>query len=122
MVRIINSGECNCGTCDGGKLAPPGNYGGSLCICTCHYKMKEIRMIKIKKSPTADTRSCDYSKVSEEQLLDSSKMHIADVLKGMYWLIGKIKEQFKRHDWDKLEYINDFHSDFKSGFKTKDWY
>lgn len=32
-----------------------------------------MKKIQIKKSQTADTRTCDWSKVSKEQLLASSK-------------------------------------------------
>ena len=32
-------------------------------------------MIKIRKSKTADTRSCDFSQVTKKQLLHSSKQH-----------------------------------------------
>ena len=31
-------------------------------------------MIQIQKSPTADTRTCDFTSVSKQQLLDSSEM------------------------------------------------
>ena len=36
-------------------------------------------MIKVKKSPTADTRTCDVTKVTKEQLRESSISHIRDV-------------------------------------------
>lgn len=36
-------------------------------------------MIKIQPSETADTRTCDVSKVTKEQLKKSSYQHIADV-------------------------------------------
>ena len=39
-------------------------------------------MINIHKSKTADTRSCDYLKVTKEQLHDSSVQHIGDVKLG----------------------------------------
>jgi hypothetical protein len=40
-------------------------------------------MIPIRKSPTADTRTCDVTTVTKEQLLDSSRQHIQDVAKGL---------------------------------------
>jgi len=40
-------------------------------------------MIRIKKSSTADTRTCDYAKVDEQTLLDSTLQHRKDVTKGL---------------------------------------
>ena len=40
---------------------------------------KEKKMIEIEKSPTADTRTCDVSKVEKSELLRASQQHIADV-------------------------------------------
>lgn len=39
--------------------------------------------ITIRKSPTADTRTCDFANVSERTLLNSSVQHIADVRRGL---------------------------------------
>lgn len=36
-------------------------------------------MIQIRKSETADTRTCDFTKVSRETLLESSIQHVGDV-------------------------------------------
>lgn len=79
-------------------------------------------MIKIKKSQTADTRSCDYSKVTKEQLINSTKQHIGDVKKGMDFLIKLIKFTSNVHDLDKLSNIDQFHSDFLTGFKQTIWW
>lgn len=38
MVRLIQPDECDCKTCDGGAPVPKGTYGGSHCLCLCHYK------------------------------------------------------------------------------------
>lgn len=73
--------------------------------------------IKIKKSPTADTRTCDHRKVSKEQLRHSSKSHIRDISKAGCHFLNCIAERFLDHDHDKLEDIDGFHRDFKSGFK-----
>ncbi len=43
--------------------------------------------IKIKKSSCADIRTCDWSKVTEQELLDNSKMHIEDVKKALTFLL-----------------------------------
>ena len=49
-----------------------------------HFKSSnEKEMIVIQQSKTADTRSCDFSKVSKEQLHASSIQHIEDVQKGV---------------------------------------
>jgi len=47
-------------------------------------------MINIKKSETADTRTCDWSKVTKEQLLRASRQHIDDVHRGLRLLAGKL--------------------------------
>ena len=79
-------------------------------------------MIKIKPSTTADSRTCDYTKVTKEQLLESSEQHRDDVAKGFDFFIDLMKEQSWQHDWDKLADIDGFHRDFKNGFETRTWY
>jgi len=79
-------------------------------------------MIVISQSKTADTRTCDVSKVSKEQLLESSKQHRADVAKGFDYFIDMMKEQSYQHDWDKLAEIDNFYSDFITNFQKTDWW
>ncbi len=79
-------------------------------------------MIKIKKSQTADTRSCDFSKVTIEQLRDSSIQHIGDVKKGIDFFKRKLGTVANRHDFDKLTTIDHFHADFLTGFKETGWW
>lgn len=79
-------------------------------------------MIKIKQSKTADSRTCDYTQVTKEQLLDSSEQHIRDVSAGMGHLIYLMSEATNWHDFDKISDIDGFHRDFSNGFKTRDWY
>jgi hypothetical protein len=79
-------------------------------------------MIKIKKSKTADTRSCDFSKVSKDQLYKSSQQHKSDVVAGMQFFIGKMKDSMICHDDDKLSAIDHFHADFITGFKETGWW
>lgn len=79
-------------------------------------------MIIIQKSPTADTRSCDFSKVSQEQLLASSHQHIGDVQRVMMVLVQGMCEAAQSHDWTKISNIREFHDDFKTGFETQEWY
>ena len=74
-------------------------------------------MIVIKKSKNADTRTCDWSKVSEDELLENSKQHINDVKQGMTFLGNLIKLQGDEHDYTKITHIKEFHNDFKNGFK-----
>lgn len=79
-------------------------------------------MIQIQKSATADTRTCDFANVSAKTLLDSSRQHIGDVVKGLSFFIGKLTEAAGCHDYDKLTDINWFHSDFLTGFKETGWW
>jgi len=79
-------------------------------------------MIEIEESKTADTRSCDYSTVTKEQLCDSSVQHIGDIKKGMNFFVQLITDSAKRHDFDKLENIDHFHHDFITGFKETGWW
>lgn len=79
-------------------------------------------MIKIKSSPTADTRTCDFSKVDRQTLLDSSKQHIYDVMQGLAFFGRQLEEAASRHDLDKLSDIEGFHADFVTGFKEHSWW
>ena len=79
-------------------------------------------MIKIKKSGTADSRTCDWSKVDKETLLKSSKEHIEDVKEGMRFFINMIEDSMKWHDHDKISDIDGFHKDFTTGFKETSWW
>lgn len=69
-------------------------------------------MIVIQKSSTADTRTCDKTKVTQEVLLASSVQHIGDVGKGIAFFAGKLTEAASIHDYDKLSEIGWFHGDF----------
>ena len=79
-------------------------------------------MIEISKSPTADTRTCDVTKVERRQLLDSSRQHIADVAKAMAFLSSKLFAAAAEHDYDKLTDIDWFHRDFQTGFTETGWW
>jgi len=56
-----------------------------------------IMSIKIKTSPTADTRTCDWSKVTEQELLESSIMHISDIVQAMDFFCDQIKFQARKN-------------------------
>ncbi len=79
-------------------------------------------MIHIKRSPTADTRTCDYTQVSKDTLLESSRQHISDVRSALVFFMSKITAASARHDHDKITDIDGFHADFLTGFKETGWW
>jgi hypothetical protein len=81
-----------------------------------------IEVIEIEKSITADTRSCDYSKVTKDQLHQSSVQHINDVRKALGFFCEQLHLASLRHDYDKLTEIDWFHADFVTGFKETGWW
>jgi hypothetical protein len=81
-----------------------------------------MKKIIIKKSNNADTRTCDWTKVSKNELLKNSKQHIGDVKNGLNLLSKMLKDAGKNHDFTKLTLIDDFHNDFKTGFKRTYWW
>ena len=78
--------------------------------------------IKIKKSNTADTRTCNVREVSKESLLEDTRSHIEDVKNGLTFFIAKLIRASIKHDHTKIEFIDDFYRDFKNNFKTTEWY
>lgn len=78
-------------------------------------------MIKIKRSPTADS-TCDYSKVSKETLWRSSIRHIQDVEAGLKFIRVMLIDAGIRHDKDKLSALDQFHADFVTGFEQHTWW
>lgn len=79
-------------------------------------------MITIRKSPTADTRTCDPATVSKETLLASSRQHISDVHQALRFFKLLLVRSMLAHDIDKLSDIDGFHADFVTGFKTVEWW
>jgi len=79
-------------------------------------------MIEINKSPTADTRTCDFRNITKEMLMDSSRTHVDDVVKALAFFQGKLTEAAGKHDYDKLTAIDWFHEDFLTGFKETGWW
>ena len=79
-------------------------------------------MITIQKSPTADTRTCDFANTTKDTLLASSKQHIRDVREAHQFFSRKIAQAMLAHDTDKLTDIDGFHADFVTGFKVTDWW
>ena len=79
-------------------------------------------MIEIRKSPTADTRTCDFANVSQETLRASSVQHIADVRKGIAFFRDRLSHAANVHDFDKIDDISGFHRDFVTGFAQTTWW
>jgi len=79
-------------------------------------------VIRIRKSPTADTRTCDFVNTSKETLLISSDQHIEDVRSGLGFFVEKLLESARVHDRDKITDIDGFHRDFVTGFKQTTWW
>ena len=79
-------------------------------------------MIKIKKSETADSRTCDWTKVTKEQLLASTNSHLGDIRKGFDFFIFLMMKQSALHDLTKISHLDDFYRNFQTGFKEKDWW
>lgn len=78
--------------------------------------------IVIRKSSTADTRTCDFKNVSLDTLLESSHQHIFDVRKGLNFFVEMIISAAIKHDEDKILNIQGFHADFLTGFKQTKWW
>ena len=79
----------------------------------------DAKEIIIKKSLTADSRSCDYSKVTKQQLETATAWHIADVRKGLYYICELLYDRMLNHD--KTKDNDAFYKSFISGFKDKSW-
>lgn len=79
-------------------------------------------MIEIRKSPTADTRTCDFANVTKGTLLNSSRQHIADVGMALAFFQSLLTAAAVRHDFDKLTDIDGFHEDFVTGFVQTGWW
>lgn len=79
-------------------------------------------MITIRQSPTADTRTCDFTQVTKETLYASSEQHIADVRQALAFFQSLLDEAAINHDPDKLTDIDGFHADFITGFKQHSWW
>lgn len=97
----------------------PGESGAVFITIT---SKGEVMTITVSKSPTADTRTCDVSKVEKAQLLESSRQHISDVAKAMAYFSSKLFAAAAEHDYDKLTEIDWFFSDFKTGFQQTGWW
>lgn len=79
-------------------------------------------MIEIKKSQTADTRTCDFANTTKATLLASSCQHIGDVSQAMAFFAGYLCRAASIHDFDKIGELDWFHADFVTGFKQTGWW
>jgi hypothetical protein len=79
-------------------------------------------MIEIPKSTTADTRTCDFTKVTQETLYLSSHQHINDVRRALGFFRWMLEDAAARHDFDKLSDVAGFHADFLTGFTLTEWW
>jgi len=79
-------------------------------------------MIEIQKSSTADTRTCDVSKVDKEELRKASLSHMGDVVQALALFDELLEVAADEHDYDKITELDHFHSDFKTGFKEHLWW
>lgn len=79
-------------------------------------------MLQIRESKVADTRTCDYTKVTREQLLEASIAHIGDVQQALGLFAGLVMEAANNHDPDKISDIDGFHDDFITGFTQTRWW
>lgn len=78
-------------------------------------------MIEVMKSPTADSRSCDYRNVTKERLKNSTIDHCIDVRNGIAFVCDLLQHRADTHDADKLSDLDGFHKEFITGFETKEW-
>lgn len=79
-------------------------------------------MIAVRPSPTADTRTCDVTTVTLEQLRASSVQHIQDIGQALAFFQALITKAAVDHDTDKLTDIAGFFADFRTGFKETGWW
>lgn len=79
-------------------------------------------MIKIRRSNKADSRTCDPTKVTLEEFENDIYSHRSDVSVGMEYFAKQIQNAGGCHDFTKISKIDDFYRDFKTGFKTTEWY
>lgn len=79
-------------------------------------------MIIINKSETADTRTCDFTKVTRKCLEAASVSHIRDVYMGLNHFGILLLERARVHDFDKLNNLDGFYADFVGGFKSTVWW
>ena len=83
-------------------------------------------MIKVKKSPNADTRTAEVN-VTKDMLINDTISHMCDVESGCNLIAVKLLEAAENHDYTKLALIDKFYEDFSSraegvDFKSLGWF
>lgn len=84
-------------------------------------------MLEIRRSRSADTRSADHE-VTKEELLYNSEQHIGDVRQAMRYFAERLLATAEKHDWTKIDGIDQFHQDFQQvqqhggNFKELPWH
>lgn len=84
-------------------------------------------MLEIRRSRSADTRSAEYE-VTKEELLYNSEQHIGDVRQAMRYFAERLLAIAEKHDWTKIDGIDQFHKDFQqtqqhgAKFEELPWY
>ena len=81
--------------------------------------MEDKDVVYINPSPSADTRSAVH-KVSKNELIESTRMHIGDVRRGLHWMVRRLQHQGIEHDWTKLKYFDEFYDQFSRAQETGD--
>lgn len=80
-----------------------------------------MKTITIRRSPVADSRTCDFSTVTKDQLLHASIGHIEDVRELMRLVADRVVGASCAHDQDKIHDIDGFHRDFVTNFEDREW-
>lgn len=83
-------------------------------------------MIIITRTPNADTRTATKP-IDRETLLESSLEHISHVSAGLEFFSEMLNEAANKHDWTKIEFIDEFARDAATGslgadFKQLPWF
>ena len=85
-------------------------------------------MIRIKKSPTADSRTA-VGEVTKEQLYKSSIQHIGDVRLALLFFADRLWDAGQKHDHTKIDEagIDSFYDSFSrkltgDAFKAEPWF
>lgn len=91
-----------------------------------HNGMPEKKKIIIEKTPNADTRTATIP-LTRDILLEGSLAHICHVKNGIAYFKDMLDDSAKKHDWTKIEYIDEFFADAQSGakgdaFKNLRWF
>ena len=98
----------------------PSNPTVANALRVAEKTVRNAAAVVIRPSPSADMRSADHP-VTEDELRESTAMHIDDVKRGMGWLAGLLREAGGRHDWTKLRYFPSFYRQFSDAQKTGCW-